>query len=181
MKLPEKAPTDLENHVIICGYSALVESFIGMLKESNTPFIIIEKNETTARELHNKGYPIILGETDREETLKNANIQKAGTILANEGVEKNASIVLTASPFKKEIIVLIEDITKAKYFKYAGADKVISPKEIFGSYISSKVIRHISGHEFEAIESLKDFDLCGYNMVPHPKKVEFCHLQKTSA
>ena len=166
LKLPEKASADLENHVIICGYSALVESFIEMLRESNTPFIIIEKNETTARELQNRGYPIILGETDREETLKNANIQDARTILANEGVEKNASIVLTASPFKKEIIVLIEDITKAKYFRYAGADKVISPKEIFGSYISGKVIRHISGHEFEAIESLKNLKITSFKVPP---------------
>jgi voltage-gated potassium channel len=166
LKLPEKAPADLENHVIICGYSALVESFIEMLKESNTPFIIIEENETTARELHNRGYPIILGETDREETLKNANIQEARTILANEGIEKNASIALTASPFKKEIIVLIEDITKAKYFKYAGATKVISPKQIFGGYISSKVIRHISRHEFESIKFLKDLKIASFKVPP---------------
>lgn len=166
LKLPEKAPTDLENHVIICGYSAMVESFVEMLRESNTPFIIIEENETIARELHNRGYSIILGEADREEALKNANIQEARTILANEGVEKNASIVLTASPFKKEIIVLIEDITKAKYFKYAGAARVISPKQIFGSYISSKVIRHISGHEFETIKSLKDLKITSFKVPP---------------
>jgi voltage-gated potassium channel len=166
LKLPEKAPTDLEDHVIICGYSAMVESFVEMLRESNTPFIIIEENETTARELHNRGYPIVLGEAGREETLKNANIQDARIILANEEIEKNASIVLTVSPFKKEIIVVVEDITKAKYFKYAGAARVISPKQIFGGYISSKVIRHISGHEFETIESLKDLKIASFKVSP---------------
>lgn len=166
LKLPEKAPANLENHVIICGYSAMVESFVEMLRESNIPFIIIEGNETIARELYNRGYPIVLGEAGRKETLKNANIQDARIILANEEVEKNASIVLTASPFEKEIVVIIEDITKAKYFKYAGATRVISPKQIFGDYISSKVIRHVSGHEFETIEPLKDLKIASFKVSP---------------
>jgi len=43
---------------------------------------------------------------------------------------------------------------------------VISPKEIFGSYISGKVIRHITGHEFEAIESLKDLKIVSFKVPP---------------
>ena len=68
-------------------------------------------------------------------------------MIANQNDEKNASIILTAKELCNiKVISLVEDVAKSGYLKYAGADQVISPKTLFGTYIGRKAIDPLTDH-----------------------------------
>lgn len=142
--LPTAAPEKLRNHVIVCGYNALVEAFTKELKTADVPFLIVEKDKEKAETLFKQGMPVIYGNAEEEEGLQKAGISRATLVIANERDEENASIILAASATKDiKILSLVEDKGKAKYLEYAGASRVVSPKSLAGIYIARKVIKHL--------------------------------------
>lgn len=139
--LPIKAPEDLSNHIIICGYNRLVETLIDELKENGISFVIVEDNEHIVHELMDKNIPCIYGIPSEEETLENANIGTAKVLIANMADEMDANIVLTARELTDiDIIAVVEDVSNAKYLRYAGANRVVSPKSMFGRFIGLKAV-----------------------------------------
>jgi Trk K+ transport system NAD-binding subunit len=152
--LPTAAQKKLINHVIVCGYNALVESFTRELKTAGVPFLIVEKNRDLAETLFRQGMPVIWGNPEDERVLEKAGIRRASLVIANERDEENASIVLAASGAAEvKIVSVVEDRSKAKYLRYAGAKRVVSIKSLTGRYIARKVLEHLR----DTIVSPKEF------------------------
>ncbi len=141
--LPLSANPGLRNHVIVCGYNALVESFTRELKAVGVPFLIVEKERDLAETLFRQGMPVIWGDPEEEDVLRKAGIERSALVIANKRDEENASIVLAASGFPVKVVSVVEDRSKAKYLEYAGADRVISIKSLTGRYIARKVLEHL--------------------------------------
>ncbi|MDF1534687.1 MAG: NAD-binding protein [Methanosarcinaceae archaeon] len=139
--LPLKAPEGMTDHIIICRYNRLVETLIDELKDHRISFIIVDNDEHLIHELVEKKIPCIFGSASNEEALKNANIDTARVVIANDTDEENANIVLTAREYTDvDVIAMVEDTSKAKYLRYAGASRVVSPKFLFGRFIGKKAI-----------------------------------------
>lgn len=161
--LPTSAPEKLRNHVIVCGYNALVEAFTQELKTADMPFLIVEKDKEKAEMLFKHGMPVIYGNAEEEEVLQKAGIRRASLVIANGRDEENASIILAASATKDiKILSLVEDRSKSKYLEYAGASKVVSPKSLAGIYMAREVIEHLGDKivgPMKFYEDLKIVDL----------------------
>jgi len=167
-KLPTNAPTDLNNHLIICGYNPLIETLIRELQDYDIPFIIIESREQVIMDLLEKNILCVYGDSSDEEVLKKTNIHTAKKLIANENDEQNANIVLTAKEISNiEIIALVEDSTKAKYLKYASADKVISPKTLFGTFMAKKAVAPYTDTLAGAIEFFKGLKIIEFPIYPN--------------
>ncbi len=139
--LPTQAPDDMNDHIIVCGYNRLVETLIDELKDHGISFIIVEDDEHLIHELVEKDVPCIFGSASDEKVLENANIDTARIVIANDTDEENANIVLTAREFTDvEVIAIVEDLSNAKYLKYAGASRVLSPKSLIGRFIGKKAV-----------------------------------------
>ncbi len=139
--MPTQAPEDMTDHIIICGYNRLVETLIDELKDHDILFIIVEDDEHLIHELVEKDVPCIFGSASDEQVFENANIDSARIVIANKSDEENANIVLTAREFTDvEVIAIVEDLSNAKYLKYAGASKVVSPKSLIGRFIGKKAV-----------------------------------------
>ena len=139
--MPTLAPRDMIDHIIICGYNRLVETLIDELKDHGISFIIVEDDEHLMHELMEKDVPCIFGSASDEQVFENANINSARIVIANKSDEENANIVLTARGFTDiEIIAIVEDLSNAKYLKYAGASRVVSPKSLIGRFIGKKAV-----------------------------------------
>ncbi|WP_094229241.1 potassium channel family protein [Methanolobus psychrotolerans] len=137
--IPSKAPKNLREHIIICGYNRLIETLIEELKEKDTPYILIEEDTELIKELLKRNIYAIYGTVYDEGTLKNANINEARFLITNRSDEINANIVLTARNISDvNIIAIVENRSNKKYLKYAGATSVVSPKELFGRFIGRK-------------------------------------------
>ncbi len=140
-RLPRKVSTGMKDHIIICGYNQLVETLIDELATEDLLFVIVDDEEELIRELSYKDIPCIFGVPSDKQTLINAGIEKAVLLIANKSDESNANIVLTAREFDYlNIIAIVEDSSNSKYLKYAGADMVVSPKSIFGQFITKKAM-----------------------------------------
>ncbi len=133
--LPTRVPKTMKNHVLICGYNALVETLIDELQARKIPFAIIDHEEQIVRRL-SKDYVCIYGDPSYKETLKKANVDRAKFLIANMCDEENANIVLSASKLTDaKIIALVDDMSIARYLEFAGANRVISPRKLLGTRI----------------------------------------------
>ncbi|MGP8320834.1 MAG: potassium channel family protein [Methanosarcinaceae archaeon] len=141
INIPTQAPEGMTEHIIICGYNKLVETLIDELNDHGISFIIVEDDEHLIQELMEKDIPCVFGSASDDQVLENSNIDTARIIIANKSDEENANIVLTARELTDvDVIAIIEDASKAKYLKYAGASKVVSPKSLIGHFIGKKAV-----------------------------------------
>ena len=152
-----------QEHVLIVGYSSMVETIIEELHERDLPYLVIDGDRDVVQALVERKIPCIYGDPSDEVTLKNAQIERAKKVVLNQSDEKNAIIALVAKKLTRaDIIGLVEDMANAAYLLYAGADKVVSPKQLLGIDIGHKAampITHRLIGSTPLIGSLRIFEL----------------------
>jgi len=152
-----------QEHVLIVGYSSMVDTIIGELNERDLPYLVIDGDRDVVQALVERKIPCIYGDPSDEVTLQNAQIQRAKKVVLNQSDEKNAIIALVAKKLTRaDIIGLVEDMANAVYLLYAGADKVVSPKQLLGIDIGHKAAMPIT-HQLigttPLVGSLRIFEL----------------------
>lgn len=166
-ELPGKVPLDLKSHIIICGYNQLVETLIVELDEYKIPFVVVDDNEKNIRDLLSRKIICVHGEASDENVLLNSNICSGQILIANQNDEKNAGIILSAKELCSiKVISLVEDVAKAGYLKYAGADQVISPKTLFGTYIGRKAVDPLTDHLAGATRFFENLNIVEFPIYP---------------
>ncbi len=165
--LPTRVSEKLSNHLILCGYSQPAMSLIDELEHQRIPFVVIEADANTVRDLLEREIPCIHGDPSDGDTLKGANIDTARVLIANKSDEMNASIVLTARELSElKIIAILEDLSKRKYLEYAGANSVIAPKSMLGHFIGRKAVDPTVSHLVGATDFLKDVEIIEFPIYP---------------
>lgn len=135
-ELPTGISRNAKDHIIICGYSPIVETLVEKLVSMAIPFVIIERREDTARSIYRK-YPTVWGDPSDRVVILNANIHQAKMLIANESDELNADVILTAREISGvETLALVEDLNRSRFLSYAGASRVVSPKTLLGTFLA---------------------------------------------
>lgn len=167
VSIPKKADSSLDNHIIICGYNNLVETLIEEFERHDYPYIIIDDDENVIRGLLEKNVPCIYGDIATEGTFINANINSANFVIVNKSDELNANIILSIRGYKDlNIICLVENISNAKYLRYAGATRVLSPKSILGHFIGNKAVDPFVGTLSGATEIFDGIKILEFPVYP---------------
>ncbi len=166
--LPTMAPKKLENHIIICGYNTMVESLVNELEDHNMSFIVVDDDERQIRSLLNDGIECIFGDPSKEDVLGAARVCRARLLIANQSDEKNASIILTAREFcnRVEVLAIVNDKNNSDYLKYAGANRVISPKSLLGSFIGRKAVAPLSDRITNSTAFMEDLEITEFPIYP---------------
>ena len=168
LKAPRGGPPDwIKDHVVICGYNALVDSLIGEMSGTGRPFVIIDDSEERVTMLQHHGYYAIHGDSSDEEALQLAQIGKASALIANVGDEKNAAVVITASQMSScRVIALVESMDTADYLKFAGAHIVVSPKRILGMNLGMTAISSINFEVTNLVDLGGNMKICKLPVYP---------------
>jgi Trk K+ transport system NAD-binding subunit len=133
---PSSAPERIEGHIIISGYSPMVDTVAERLLDLKLAFLIIERSEATARSIY-KRYPTLWGDPSEREVLMRANIDSARLFITNESDELDAEVILSLKEISNiEIIEIVNDLSSSRFLRYAGASRIISPKTILGVFIA---------------------------------------------
>jgi Trk K+ transport system NAD-binding subunit len=133
---PSSAPKKMNGHIIISGYNSLVETLAERFSLLKIPFLVIERSEGTAKSIY-RNYPVLWGDPSSVEVLRRASISSARLFIANENDELNAEVILTLREISDiEIIALVDDLTRSRFLRYAGASRIISPKTLLGTFIA---------------------------------------------
>jgi Trk K+ transport system NAD-binding subunit len=164
-QLSTSAPTetDREDHVVVCSYSDRSQTLIDELDVLEVPYVVIEPDREVAADLYERGTAVIHGDPETMDSLLSANLQRARALVVDVDDETNASVTLAATQLVEngdvEIITFVETPDMADYLRYAGADRVFSPRQLIGESLANKVTAGVTGEVGDAVEITADFEI----------------------
>ena len=144
MRKNMKTITQLNRHVILCGFGRNGQQAARTLKNHNMPFVVIEKEEHSLE----KALPdfpelvYLIGDGTDDDLLKEAGIEKAVALITALPVDAdNVFIVLSARALnqKMQIISRASEESSIAKLRKAGADNVIMPDKIGGSHMATLI------------------------------------------
>ncbi|MDE4908105.1 NAD-binding protein [Methanogenium marinum] len=149
---PRRTSIHPDNHVIVVGFNEVTQSLFHMLSIAETDIILVEEDRALAEEalrMKRDAPQVIWGKYNDKETWNNAWISKADFVIINEEEHTAAKIILGITEMTDaKIITIVEDITKDRFLRYAGAEYILSPKNVTGKSLARYAI---PGPFFETI------------------------------
>ena len=138
---PSKLETDLTDHVVICSDTTRADALTEELKTNDIPYVIVEPDLQRAEELDEAGEPVIRADPESAEGLDAARLPSARALFADQSDQVDASIVLTAKEVTDDVPVIsvVESPEAKRYHRLAGADTVLSPRQLLGNSLAAKV------------------------------------------
>lgn len=140
----EKPKTALEDHVIIVGYGPAGRHLVQVLGETGIPFIVIEMNPESVREMQKNDIPVIFGDASRNYILELAAVKRAKLcVIATNDPESSPRIVQRARHLNPtlQIIVRTRYLSDLEYYDRLGADIVV-PEEM---ETTVRIFSHVLG------------------------------------
>jgi CPA2 family monovalent cation:H+ antiporter-2 len=152
-------PTELSDHIVICGYGR-VGGWVGRaLMDTKTPFIIVDSSLDVVTSLKRGGFPVIFGDPAEPEVLEAAGIKtaKAVVIAIPDRISQEILIghVQTVAPQVKIIsrVHFDEDWERLKILK---VDKIVQPEFEAAVAITRSIFISMGKSKEEIGERLKN-------------------------
>jgi voltage-gated potassium channel len=132
-----------QGHYIVCGHGRMGRIICRELKQKGADFVVIEKTPPPESVLEQE-YPVLQGDATKDETLKEAGIERAkGLISVLSTDAENLYVVLSARGLNPSLNIVaraVEEASEQKLLR-AGADKALSPYLIGGLRIAHTVLK----------------------------------------
>jgi Trk K+ transport system NAD-binding subunit len=162
---PETAP-DLRNHVVVCGYTPRTEAFVAELRARDREYVFVVADDDRARELDESGFRVVHGDPESTATLVNVAIGSAVALVADVADDTNASIALAARDAAPDVrvITLVEDAELVRYHRAAGADEVLSPRQLLGRSLAEEVSTAVTTTVEDGVVIGDDFELVEFTV-----------------
>ncbi|MEF8783492.1 MAG: NAD-binding protein [Haloarculaceae archaeon] len=157
---PTTAP-EQDGHVVVCGYTPRTEAFIDELDARGRDYVLVEPDEETARTLHESDYRLLHGDPESTDVLERAHVGAALAVVADVADDTNASIVLSAREVAPQtrVVTLVESADLGQYHRIAGADEVLSPRQLLGESLAAELPVAVTTTTDENVVVGEDFEL----------------------
>jgi CPA2 family monovalent cation:H+ antiporter-2 len=135
--------TKLDSHVVIVGFGINGRNVAKILKDLNIPYVILELNPITVKEMKKQGEPIFLGDATSVDVLKIAGVDKAKLIvIAISDPISTRRIVTLARRINPDIYIIVRTryVSEIEELKKLGADEVIPEEFETSIQISTRVL-----------------------------------------
>lgn len=142
MKRVKNAISNLNNHVIVCGFGRNGVQAATRLTAYKKPFVVIEKSREII-EKHENEVLFVEGDANEDDVLLEAGIERAQYLISSLPDDAaNLMVVLSARQLNEKLFIISRAsvITSQKKLELAGADKVIMPDKIGGDHMASLVV-----------------------------------------
>ncbi len=128
----------LRNHIIIAGYSMRDEVLRKELEALDIPYLYIDEDAEIVTELNKRGINAIVGDPEAVDTYRAANATHARSLVADIGDETNPTVILSARQVNPELraISVIRAQEVETYHRYAGADEIVSARQLLGKSLA---------------------------------------------
>lgn len=159
---------EFEDHVIIVGYGPAGRHLEQVLHDSGIPYVIIEMNPESFKEMQQNDIPVIYGDASRQHILEQAGIAKAKMcVIATNDPSSSPRIIKVARHNNPtlQIVVRTRYLTDVERLEEMGAD-IIIPEEmettvrifshVLGAYMIpqneiEKHIRTLRAHDYQIL------------------------------
>ncbi|MFC6721285.1 potassium channel protein [Halobacteriaceae bacterium SHR40] len=162
--LSSSVPTeigDISDHVLICTYTPRAEVLIDELESNDVPYVLVEPDRGRARNIDDDGYSVVYADPESVSDLEQLNISTARALVADSSDRVDASIVLAAKEAaeRTRVVSVVEEPEYEPYHWLAGADEVLSPRELLGQSLAGKLTTDISMHEEDMVSLNGNLDI----------------------
>ena len=166
-----RTPHPLYHHTVIVGNGELSRALVESLSLSEKEVLIVEEDEKAARDLalrHLRRAFVLWGEYDDPQTWEQAWIKNADFVILCENERTTASIILGIRGITSaRIISIVDKLSIDRYLRYAGAEYVLSPKQVTGRILARHAVLNPVGDTAPAIPGL---DRLSINGEEYPEK-----------
>ena len=134
----------LEDHVIIVGYGPAGRRLVQVLQDRGIPFIVIEMNSVSIKEMHRRGVDAVYGDASRQHILAAAGVKKAKLCVVVINDPASAPRVIYQARYLNptlQIIARTRSLTNMQHLQEIGADIVV-PEEI---ETTVRIFSHVLG------------------------------------
>ncbi|WP_276251986.1 potassium channel family protein [Haloarcula rara] len=158
---PTSLERDITDHVVICEFTPRGETLVTELESWDVDYVIVEPDSDRADDLYEDGYHVIHADPQSVDGLERAHLTDARALVADASDQVNTSIVLTAREVDEHVrtVSVVKEPDRARYHDLAGADAVLSPRQLLGESLASKVTTGVSTTLGDSIEVGEDFDI----------------------
>ena len=136
--------SNLQDHVIICGFDRMGQVLARQLDEAHQAFIVVENHPEWTELVETSGYLHYLGDSTHEATLEAVGIHRAKALVAVlSDDQSNVFITLTARDLNPRIKILArgELPPTERKLRLAGADHIVLPDTISAIQLSNLIVR----------------------------------------
>jgi len=140
----ERAMSNLEDHVLVCGYGRMGRLVCQEFSQVGVPFIIIDPNEEALVDFSLPHGVPLHGDATNDDCLRRAGIERARALVTVVPTDAdNLFITMSARLLNDRIPIIAraEEEATAKKLIRAGATRVISPYVIGGERVAQAVLR----------------------------------------
>lgn len=137
-KKMKKITATFKEHTLICGYGRNGRQAAHRLLNHGHPFVVIEQNPEVIQGIEKIHF--IHGDARQDNTLEQANIQKAKHLIAALPNDvDNLFVVLSARELNPNLLIVsrLTDASNQAKLRRAGADHIIMPDRIGGDHMAS--------------------------------------------
>ncbi len=161
-----QADTALEDHVIIVGYGPAGRHLVQVMHDSGIPYIVVEMNPASVKEMKRKDIPVIFGDATRPHILQLTGVNKAKLCVIATNAPSASPLILKRARVMNptlQLIVRTRYLNEVDHLEKQGADIVV-PEEmettvrlfshVLGAYMISQqeIDRHVQNmraHDYE--------------------------------
>jgi len=143
----------LSDHVILCGFGRFGRSVAAELERRSVAYVVLETDPAKATSAREHGILVIEADATEEETLVQAGLADSRGVLTTLPTDAaNVYVALTVKQIKPtlHVVALARDEPAVSRLKAAGADEVVSPYRLGGTWMA-QMITSPTVHDFMKI------------------------------
>jgi len=158
---PPRAVDGIEGHVLVRVYTPRAAALVAELDDRGVSAVIVDPDRETATELQEAGRRVVHGDPESAAVLRAAGIGRTRAAVADGPDETAASIVLAAKEAAEDVfaVSVADEPDLADYHRYAGADRVLSPRALLGESLANRVTTAIATDLDEVLDMDESFSI----------------------
>lgn len=137
---------ELQHHAVVIGYGPVGQTVTRLLKQSEIQLTVVELNLSTVKRLRSQGIPAIYGDAQHLETLQQAGVATAGSlILSSSGTRDSEEVIRRARSLNPDIRVLARAnyLLEQSELQKVGADAVFTGEGEVALAMTEAILREL--------------------------------------
>lgn len=141
-RAPRELPSTMKDHVVITSFDPITKALIEKLSQYQKDYVLLVQDLTTALDLYDDGYRVMLGEADDPETYKKLQIHQASLVVAGGSDMFNTNVAHTVREFNEhiKIVATANSHDSVDILKLAGCDHVLHMGNLLGRALSRRTL-----------------------------------------
>ncbi len=134
----------LSDHYIVCGAGRVGRGVVGELRRSGVPIVLIDNSKERAQWGIDLGIPTLIADATLDETLRQANIERAkGLVAAIASDAQNVYVTLSARVLNPNLLISARatDEQAEEKLRRAGVTTVFTPYTFIGHRLAQSMLR----------------------------------------